>query len=235
MAINKDIRDRLEAVADKNDALQLQRYFKTGPGEYGEGDRFIGVRVGPLRKLAHEFRSLSLTDIATLLKSPFHEERMLALLVLIDQFARGSASEQKAIYDLYLDSLEVINNWDLVDVSAPRIVGAWLEHRSRNTLYRLARSPHLWSRRVAMMATLYFIKDGDFDDALAIADLLKNDEHDLVHKAVGWMLREVGNRDRQVEEGFLAPRYKTMPRTMLRYAIEKFPQNRRKRYLEGKI
>jgi 3-methyladenine DNA glycosylase AlkD len=235
VAVNKEIRDRLQAVSDNNDAAQLQRYFKTGPGDYGEGDRFIGVRVGPLRKLAREFHSLSLEEILVLLKSPYHEERMLALLIMTEQFARGSKVEQKKLFDLYLDNLNAINNWDLVDVSAPRIVGAWLEHRSRKPLYRLARSSHLWSRRVAMMATLYFIKDGDFDDALAIADILKDDEHDLIHKAVGWMLREVGNKDRQVAEQFLASRYKTMPRTMLRYAVEKFPQTRRKRYLDGKI
>jgi 3-methyladenine DNA glycosylase AlkD len=235
VAALKEIRAQLQQIANGDDAAQLQRYFKTGPGEYGEGDRFIGVRVGPLRKLAKQHRDLSLTDISSLLASPFHEERMIALLIMVEQFDRGDGSEQKRIYDLYLDSLERINNWDLVDVSSPRIVGAYLSERSRKPLYRLARSRYLWSRRVAIMATMYFIKDGEFDDALAIADMLMDDPHDLVHKAVGWMLREVGNRDRYTEEKFLASRYKKMPRTMLRYAIEKFPITKRKRYLSGRI
>lgn len=235
MAALKTIRVQLQQIANRDDAAQLQRYFKTAPGEYGEGDRFIGVRVGPLRKLAKQHRDLSLTDISSLLASPFHEERMIALLIMVERFDRGDGSEQKRIYDLYLNSLERINNWDLVDVSSPRIVGAYLSERSRKPLYRLARSRHLWSRRVAMMATMYFIQDGEFDDALAIADMLMDDPHDLVHKAVGWMLREVGNRDRSTEEKFLASRYKKMPRTMLRYAIEKFPVAKRKRYLSGRI
>ena len=222
-------------VASKDDAANLQRYFKTGPGEYGEGDKFIGVRVGPIRKLAKRYRALPLTDVEQLLASVFHEERMLALLILIEQFGAADKSGKKAIYDIYLGSLERINNWDLVDVSSPRIVGAYLNQRSRQPLYRLARSSHLWSRRVAMMATLYFITQDDFEDALAIADTLMNDEHDLIQKAVGWMLREIGNRDRSVEEHFLESRYKKMPRTMLRYAIEKFPENKRRRYLTGKI
>jgi 3-methyladenine DNA glycosylase AlkD len=234
VAVLKEIRSTLEQVASKEDATNLQRYFKTGPGGYGEGDRFLGVRVGPLRKLAKKYRSLLLPDIEVLLSSGFHEERMLALLILVEQFQRGRPEEQKQIFDLYLRNLQNINNWDLVDVSAPRIVGAYLKDRDRKRLYTLARSSHLWSRRVAMMATLYFIKAGDFSDALAIVDLLKNDDHDLIHKAAGWMLREVGNKDRQVEEQFLASRYKSMPRTMLRYAIEKFPQTRRKQYLQGK-
>lgn len=235
MAALREIRSTLEQVASKEDATNLQRYFKTGPGEYGEGDRFLGVRVGPLRKLAKKYRSLRLADVELLLSSPFHEERMLALLILVEQFQGGRPEEQKQIYDLYLRNLENINNWDLVDVSAPRIVGAHLKDRDRKRLYALARSSHLWSRRVAMMATLFFINHGDFDDSLKIAGLLLNDEHDLIHKAVGWMLREIGNRDRHVEEKFLASRYKKMPRTMLRYAIEKFPETKRKRYLNGFI
>lgn len=231
----KEIHAYLLQIASEEDAANLQRYFKTGPGEYGDGDKFIGVRVGPLRKLAKQYRALPLSTVEQLLQSAFHEERMLALLILIEQFARADLDGQKAIYDLYLDRLEWINNWDLVDVSSPRIVGAYLNQRSRQPLYRLARSPHLWSRRVAVMATLYFIKQDDFDDALKIADVLISDEHDLIHKAVGWMLREVGNRNRAVEEKFLESRYKKMPRTMLRYAIEKFPQAKRKRYLAGTI
>jgi 3-methyladenine DNA glycosylase AlkD len=231
----KEIHDHLLKIASKEDAANLQRYFKTGPGEYGEGDKFIGIRVGPLRKLAKQYRALSLPDVEKLLRSPFHEERMLALLILVDQFQRGDTKNRKLIYDLYLKNIERINNWDLVDVSSPRIVGAYLSERSRKPLYRLARSHHLWSRRVAIMATLCFIRGDDFDDALAIADELMEDKHDLMHKAVGWMLREVGNRNRTVEEKFLDSRYKKMPRTMLRYALEKFPQTKRKRYMAGTI
>lgn len=235
VAVLQEIRANLEQVASKEDAKNLQRYFKTGPGEYGEGDRFLGVRVGPLRKLAKQYRNLPRSDVELLLNSVFHEERMLALLILVEQFQRGGPDDEKQIFNLYLSNLRNINNWDLVDVSAPKIVGAYLGDRDRKRLYSLARSSHLWSRRAAMMATLFFINRDDFDDCFKIADLLLDDKHDLIHKAVGWMLREVGNRDRQAEENFLAPRYKKMPRTMLRYAIEKFPQASRKRYLDGKI
>ncbi|MCG6975561.1 MAG: DNA alkylation repair protein [Acidiferrobacterales bacterium] len=235
VVVLKEIRSKLEQVASKEDATNLQRYFKTGPGEYGEGDRFLGVRVGPLRKLAKQYRTLPFSDVESLINSAYHEERMLALLILVEQFQRGAAEDQKRIFNLYLHNLRNINNWDLVDISAPRIVGGYLREHDRKRLYSLARSPHLWSRRVAMMATLFFISHDDFDDSLKIADLLLNDKHDLIHKAVGWMLREVGNRDRQVEEKFLKSRYKNMPRTMLRYAIEKFPPARRKRYLDGRI
>lgn len=231
----REIQRRLRAMAHPEHAAHAQRYFKTGPGEYGEGDVFLGIRVPALRKLAKEYRDVATADAVALLASKYHEERLLGLLVLNLRFQRGDAATRREIYTRYLENTARINNWDLVDLSAHVIVGGYLRERSRRPLYRLARSKLLWDRRIATIATFAFIRDGDFDDALAIAEILVNDEHDLMHKAVGWMLREVGNRDRAVEEAFLQQHYHTMPRTMLRYAIEKFPEKRRKAYLEGRV
>ena len=230
-----EVKRELRQASNRGDAIQLQRYFKTGPGEYGEGDKFIGVRLGPLRKLARTYRGLTGPDIRNLLQSAIHEERMLALLILVDQFKRTDDPRREQIYHLYISNIKRVNNWDLVDVSAPAIVGAYLYDKSREPLYELAQSGHLWSRRVAMLSTLYFINQGDFGDSLKIARTLLDDDHDLIHKAVGWMLREIGKRDRKAEEQFLARHYKEMPRTMLRYAIERFPESKRKRYLSGTI
>lgn len=230
-----DLKRELRQVSNREDAIQLQRYFKTGPGEYGEGDKFIGVRLGPLRKLARCYRDLTGPDINKLLQSAIHEERMLALLILVDQFKRNDGPRRDQIYHLYVSNINWVNNWDLVDVSAPAIVGAYLYDKSREPLYELAQSAHLWSRRVAVLSTLYFINQGDFSDSLKIARTLLDDDHDLIHKAVGWMLREIGKRDQKTEEQFLARHYKKMPRTMLRYAIERFPEGKRKRYLNGRI
>ena len=229
------IRRALKKVASKEDARFLQGYFKTGPGEYGEGDKFIGVRVPVLRKLSRQYRDLSIADCKKLLQSPIHEERLLALLILVLQFEKGGEAAKSKIYRLYLNNLRYINNWDLVDSSAPRIVGAWLEKQDRAPLYKLARSRNLWRRRIAIMASLQFIKNDDYADTLGLAENLLGDKHDLIHKAVGWMLREVGNRNRQIEELFLSKHYKKMPRTMLRYAIEKFPESKRRRYIKGVI
>jgi len=231
----REIETRLGAMVDPERATHAQGFFKTGPGEYGEGDVFLGIRVPPLRKLAREFRDIETDHAFELLASKFHEQRLLALLILNLQFARADASEQRDIYTRYLKSTAHINNWDLVDSSAHIVVGGYLDSRSRKPLYRLARSKLLWERRISMIATYHFIRQGDFEDALAIAGLLVQDEHDLIHKAVGWMLREVGNRDFVAEERFLRQHYRTMPRTMLRYAIEKFPEKRRKAWLEGRI
>ena len=231
-----DIRARLESLADPRVAESSLRFFKTGRGEYGEGDRFLGVRVPDVRKVAREFRAAPLSAAFALLRSPLHEERLLALLMLVERFTRGSESERARIYEEYRKRIRrFVNNWDLVDSSAREIVGAHLEQRDRAALYELARSSNLWERRVAIIATFWFIKRGSFDDALAIATVLLDDEQDLIHKAVGWMLREVGNRDRGVEERFLRAHYRQMPRTMLRYAIEKFPPRLRRAYLEGAI
>jgi len=227
------ILDTLKSRGDPDTAAFLQGFFKTGPGQYGEGDVFLGVRVPLTRKLARQYRDTSLPQIAKLLTSKYHEARLLALLTLVHQFRHGDPPTQKRIYQIYLSHLRWINNWDLVDGSAGYIVGGYLVNRSRTPLLRLARSPNLWRRRVSIMATLHFIQQGDFDDTLRLADMLLHDEHDLIHKAVGWMLREVGNRDRETEIIFLDARYNTMPRTMLRYAIEKFPERLRRSYLKG--
>ena len=228
------IRARLRALADPRIASASQRFFKTAPGEYGHGDRFLGIRVPTLRKLAREYRAAPIAAAFTLLRSPLHEERALALLILVARYARGTAAEQQHIYAQYLEHVpKHINNWDLVDSSAHYIVGAHLMQRDRSVLHELARSPHLWSRRVAIIATFWFIRQGSFDDTLAIAEQLLDDREDLMHKAAGWMLREVGNRDGAVAERFLRRYCRRMPRTMLRYAIEKLPERTRRAYLDG--
>ena len=195
----------------------------------------LGVQLPQLCLLCRDCRGMALPQVSRLLRSRYHEERLLALLILVDAFRRGSHAERRTIYALYLAHTTFINNWDLVDLSAHHIVGACLEERSRAPLRRLARSKLLWERRIAIIATLHFIRLGQFDDTLRIADILLNDRHDLIHKAVGWMLREVGNRDGAAERRFLRSRYARMPRTMLRYAIEKFPERERRRYLAGVV
>jgi 3-methyladenine DNA glycosylase AlkD len=230
-----EIQDRLRELGDEAVAQVMRRFFKTGPGGYGEGDTFVGLKVGPLRKLAKEYQALSLTEAEALLHSEIHEGRLLALLILVRGFARGDETQRKSIYDLYLRNTAHINNWDLVDSSAEHIVGGHLHSRSRKPLDRLARSNLVWERRISILATFHFIKKKEFADALRIAGLLLTDEHDLIHKAVGWMLREVGQRERATEENFLRVQYQRMPRTMLRYAIERFPEERRQHYLKGTL
>jgi 3-methyladenine DNA glycosylase AlkD len=231
-----EIRTRLRALGDSDLAAFSQRFFKTGPGEYGERDRFLGIRVPVLRRIAREFRTAPFEAASALLRSPMHEERLVALFLLVHRFARGSEAERERIYREYLKRIRTcVNNWDLVDSSARDIVGARLEDRDRSVLNKLARSPNIWERRVAIIATHRFIRRRDFGDTLAIAKTLLSDREDLIHKATGWMLREVGNRDRAVEERFLRAHYREMPRTMLRYAIEKLPERRRRAYLEGRV
>ncbi|MEN8169726.1 MAG: DNA alkylation repair protein [Pseudomonadota bacterium] len=231
----KAIREKLYALADKQKAEGLQRFFKTGPGEYAQGDRFIGVQVPQIRKLVKAYPDTALNDIKWMLYSDVHEERLLALLLMVQQYQGGNIECRRSRYKLYLASTEMINNWDLVDVTAEHIVGAWLFERSRKPLYKLAGSESLWERRIAIMATFHFIKHHEFEETLKLAVLLRDDKHDLIHKAVGWMLREIGKRDRQVEEAFLQQHYRVMPRTMLRYAIEKFPEKLRQDYLKGNV
>jgi 3-methyladenine DNA glycosylase AlkD len=226
---------KLRSHANPASVAILQSFFKTGPGQYGEGDRFIGVKVPGIRTVCRECRGASLAEVQKLLRSPIHEVRALALVMLVDAFQAGDEQVRRRIYDLYLANTAFINNWDLVDCSAGQIVGGWLRGRSTAPLTRLARSKSLWERRIAMIATFDGIRRGDFDDTFRIADHLLHDEHDLIHKAVGWLLREVGKRDGAAERAFLKSRYKTMPRTMLRYAIERFPEAERRRYLEGRI
>lgn len=230
-----DLEHTLAALADPADAANLARFFQTGPGGYAEGDRFRGIRVPALRRLAKQARTLALPDVTQLLTSAYHEDRLLALLILVDQYRRSDAVQRAAIYRLYLGHTAYINNWDLVDSSAGHIVGAHLYPDLLPVLESLAASERLWERRIAIMATFYAIQQGRFDATLALAARLRDDPHDLIHKAVGWMLREVGNRDRAAEEAFLQQHYRHMPRTMLRYAIEKFPEARRQAYLRGEI
>ena len=231
----KDVMAHMQELSNPKIAEHSLRFFKTGPGEYGEGDKFLGIRVPVTRKVARKFRELSLDQILKLLKSKFHEERLLALFMLVALFKKGDDIEKKNIYNAYLGHTDSINNWDLVDGSAHQIVGGYLFERDRRPLYKLVESKSLWERRISMIATYTFIKRDDFEDTLNLSAILLTDEEDLMHKAVGWMLREVGKKDLEVEEKFLRKHYKKMPRTMLRYAIEKFEERRRKGYLHGKI
>ncbi len=221
----------LRSLGNAEDARFLQRFFKTGEGEYGAGDVFLGIRVPATRQLAKQYRELSLTELAKLLHAKEHEARLLALIILTMQYKRADQDTQQQIFDLYLAHTSRINNWDLVDVSAPGIVGAHLYERDRVVLDELAASASLWERRIAVLATAWFIKRGDYQPTLRIARLLLKDEHDLIHKAVGWMLREVGKQDGAVLLGFLDRYARTMPRTMLRYAIEKLDAGQRARYM----
>jgi len=230
-----DLRKDLRTGASAERAAHAQKYVKTAPGEYGAGDKFLGLRVPEVRRLARKYRKLTLKQATSLLRSPVHEERQLALFVLVLQFERGQEVERERIFTIYLDHTQWINNWDLVDASAHHIVGGWLQTRDRKLLTELAASNILWERRIAVIATFLFIHQHDFSDALRIAELLLADKQDLIHKAVGWMLREIGKRDLEVAERFLRKHYPKMPRTMLRYAIEKFPEPKRQAYLKGTI
>lgn len=230
----EDAKKELRKYADKEKAQVLRGFFKTGLGEYGEGDVFLGVTVPFIRKVVKEFGDLKLLDLLKLLRSKIHEERLLALLILVQQFNQANLKTKKKIYKAYLAKTKFINNWDLVDLSAPQIVGGFLIDKDRRVLRKLAQSPLLWERRIAILATFTFIKTNDFDDVFKITKLLLSDKEDLIHKACGWMLREAGKRNLRKEEDFLRKNYKVMPRTMLRYAIERFLEDRRKKILETK-
>jgi len=212
-------------------AILLMRFFKTGPGQYGEGDRFVGLMVPGTRELVRKYSDAPIPVLRRLLDSPIHEVRLLSLLVLVNRFKRGTVDEQRSIFDLYMACTDRINNWDLVDLSAPWIVGGWLSSRSRRPVYRMARSRLLWDRRIAVLASFYWIRDGEFSDALKLARMSLTDRHDLMHKAAGWMLREIGKRDRDVLCAFLDRHALQMPRTMLRYAIERLPASHRRHYM----
>lgn len=234
-----NIEQSIQSLADSKKAKLLQGFFKTGKGEYGEGDIFLGLVVPQQRKIAKEFSNIPLKEIKSLLKSEFHEYRLIALFILVIQYKRADKDKneklKEQIYNFYLSNTNRINNWDLVDLSAPNIVGDFLKNRDKSILYKLVKSGNLWERRIAILATFSFIRDNQFSDSLKISEILLKDKHDLIHKAVGWMLREIGKKDVKVLETFLKRYYKTMPRTMLRYSIEKFPEEKRKAYLKGKI
>ncbi|MBI4980108.1 DNA alkylation repair protein [Candidatus Woesearchaeota archaeon] len=224
----------LAKLADAEKAELYAKFFKTGKGEYGEGDKFLGIVVPEQREAAKKYSKLSLSELQQLLSSNIHEYRLTALFILINKYQKATETEKKELFDFYLKNTKNINNWDLVDSSAPYIVGDYLLDKGdtkKSILYQLAKSVNLWERRIAILSTQAFIRKEQFDDTLKIAEILLNDNHDLIHKAVGWMLREIGNRNQEVEEEFLKKHYTTMPRTMLRYAIEKFEENKRKPYL----
>jgi len=227
------IERRVRALGDPGRARLLQGFFKTGPGQYGEGDRFLGLTMPQVRTLAAAYRETPLDEVERLLDSPWHEVRMLALVILANGYRGASSARQADIYRLYLRRTDRINNWDLVDVTAPAVVGAHLLTRSRAPLRRLARSRAVWERRIAMVATAAFIRRDDFSETLWMAERLLGDEHDLIHKAVGWMLREVGKRDEATLRRFLDVHAAHMPRTALRYAIERLPQAQRGKYMKA--
>lgn len=232
------LKKELKENINNEKAKILLRFFKTGKGEYGEGQKFLGIDTPTKRKIAKKYADLNFDDLQELLDSNIHDYRFVALIILIDKYKKCKTFDvlQKKIFNFYIRNSKNINNWDLVDVSAPNIVGQYLlDKTDRKILYRLAQSKNLWEKRIAIISTFTFIRNNQFTDTLKISEILLNDKHDLMHKAVGWMLREVGNRDRKIEEVFLKKYCKKMPRTMLRYAIEKFPEDLRQKYLKGLI
>ena len=220
----------LKEASNPAKAKIFQRFFKTGKGEYGEGDIFLGLTSPEIKKITQKYNNLKLIQVEKLLASKTHECRVAALRILAHQFKESP--EKEKIVEFYLKNIKYINNWDLVDMSAGKILGEYLLNKNKTIIYDLAKSKDLWKKRIAMVSCFGLIKNNEFKDALKISELLLNDSHDLIHKAVGWMLREIGKRDLKTEEGFLKKHYKKMPRTMLRYAIEKFPENKRKFYMQ---
>jgi 3-methyladenine DNA glycosylase AlkD len=229
-----EIKKEIRKKEDKKKAKLLQGFFKTGKGEYGEGDLFLGITVPESRKIALKFKSLPLNDVEYLIKSKFHEERLIALLLLVHNYQKHPEKRDE-IYNFYLKNTKYVNNWDLVDLTCHKIIGPQIFNSDRSILYELAKSNNLWKKRISIISTFAFIKYNQFDDSLKLAEILLNDEHDLIHKAVGWTLREIGKKDISILEKFLKQHYKNMPRTMLRYAIERLPEKKRKDYLNGKV
>ena len=231
--ISVQIQQELEAYIDPVKREYLPRFFKTGKGQYGEGDKFLGVVVPNTRQVAKQYKHEPFGVMATLLQSEWHECRLCALLMLVERFKKSDEKGKKEIYDFYLSQTGRINNWDLVDLTCYKLLGVWLTDKDRGILYVLAHSSNMWEQRIAIVSCMHFVRQGDFRDCLAISDLLLNHSHDLIHKAVGWLLRETGKKDRQVLKDFLSSRSSRMPRTMLRYAIEHFPEEERKKYLSS--
>lgn len=228
----QQILSELQAAGNPDKATHLSYFFKTGQGQYGEGDRFIGVTVPEQRNIAKKYANASPAILQELIASPWHEARLTGLLILVHQFEKNKNQDfRKSCIDFYLSQAAHINNWDLVDLSCYKLLGVWLQDKDRKILYQLAGSVNMWEQRIAMVTCMHFVRKGDFTDCLAIADHLLHHPHDLIHKAVGWLLRETGKKDREVLVSFLRPRYQQMPRTMLRYAIEHFPENERREYL----
>lgn len=231
-----DLQNEIQKHQNPLRASNSQRFFKTAYGQYGHGDIFIGLTNPISRQIANTYQSIMLSETEKLLQSPVHEHRLIALLILIIKFQKGDSTIRRTIYDLYLGSTKYINNWDLVDLSASQIVGEYLVGQDRSILIQLANSASLWERRISIISTFAFLRQKESSDSLKIAEILLNDKHDLIHKAVGWVLREVGKRcGQEVEESFLQKYYHQMPRTMLRYAIERFPEPARQAYLHGQL
>lgn len=233
-----ELKKELDGLKNPEQAKNLQRFFKTGKGEYGEGDIFMGIKTPPQKEIIKRYwDKLTLKDLQELLNSKIHEERCIGISTLVKQYEKSKKDKlkQRQIFEFYLKNTSRINNWDLVDISAPHIVGDFCSIEGTEILKPLAKSESIWERRIAIVSTHYFIKKRIFGETLSIAEMLLHDKEDLIHKAVGWMLREVGKRNIDVLEIFLKERYKEMPRTMLRYAIEKFPEEKRKKYLKGEI
>ena len=229
-------REEIRALANKEIAQHSLRFFKTDKGEYGHGDLFLGVRAPKIRLIAKKHIDISITDMKTLIQSKYHEERFLGLIILVNKYAKTKDKKNRnQLYKIYVSSFKYINNWNLVDVTCPHVTGKHLIDKDRTILYKWAKSEDLWTKRIAMVSTFSFIRKNDLEDTFKIAEILLHDEHDLIHKAVGWMLREAGKRDIKKEETFLKKYYKTMPRTMLRYSIEKFPESKSQKYLKGTI
>jgi len=233
--VYQEITDHLRNLANPEISEHSQRFFKTAEGEYGFGDKFLGIRGPVIRQAVTKYRNTPLRVAEKLLKSEYHEVRLFALLLLVFRFSKSGVDEQAEIYHLYLSNTQYVNNWDLVDSSAHHIIGTYLENRDKSMLYDLSKSDSLWERRIAIMSTFYFIKKNRFGYTLHISEQLLSDQEDLIHKAVGWMLREVGKRDLAKEVAFLKAHYQKMPRTMLRYAIEKFSEEDRQKYLSGEV
>src|SRR3989344_6082562 len=230
----RTVKEELKSKANSEKAKILSGFFKTGKGEYGEGDVFLGVVVPELRKIAKKYSGIDSMEVGELLNSKIHEERLCALFILIGHYKKADLEQREKIVRFYLANTKNINNWDLVDLSAPNILGDYLLDKDRVVLYRLVKSENLWERRIAVLSTFTFIREGQFKDSLRIFAILLKDKHDLIHKAVGWMLREIGKRDVNVLRAFLNKHYKEMPRTMLRYAIEKLDEKERKGFLGKK-
>lgn len=231
----KDLKHRVSRGS--GDLATLAKFFKTGPGQYGEGDKFIGVTVPQIRAVCAKYKDLNLAQIEKLLENPIHEARLGATLIMADQAKRAKKDEatKKALYDLYLKRTDRINNWDLVDTSCHQVVGGYLIDRPRDILYKLAKSDSLWERRISIISTFYFVREGQLNDTFKIAELLVNDKQDLMHKAVGWALREAGKKDETKLLKFLDKHAATMPRTALRYAIERLEPDQKLRYMRLKL
>lgn len=233
MTSTDTITGELKALASPEKAAHLSRFFKTGKGEYGEGDLFLGITVPEQRNIAKKYKDAPFDVLEQLIRSPYHEIRLTSLLILIYKFEKNKSTEERRYcIDFYIAHTAYINNWDLVDLSCYKILGEWLADKDKALLYQWANNGHLWQQRISIVTCMAFIRKGDFRDALSVSDLLLGHRHDLIHKAVGWLLREIGKKDKDTLTAFLSSRYPHMPRTMLRYAIERFPEEERQQYLK---